>query len=79
MDYGSLSVLDLSAYPEYVDRPFTQEATNLVAYTHFRPHHEQYSAVSTCIYQMVENLATGMSVEEALDVFRADAEFAINS
>lgn len=79
VDYGSLSVLDLSAYPEYTDRPFTQEATELVAYTHFRPHHEQYSAVSTCIYQMVENLATGMSVDEALEIFRSDAEFAINS
>lgn len=79
VDYGSLSVLDLSAYPEYTDRPFIAEATDLVAYTHFRPHHEQYSAVSTCIYQMVENLATGMSVEDALDQFRADAMFAINS
>lgn len=79
VDYNSLSVLDLSDHAEYTDRPFTKEATELVAYTHFRPHHEQYSAVSTCIYQMVENLATGMSVEEALEVFRADAEFAINS
>lgn len=79
IDYGSLSVLDLSAYPEYADRPFIQEAMNLIAYTHFRPHHEQYSAVSTCIYQMVENLATGMSVEDALHTFRTDAEFAISN
>ncbi len=79
VDYGALSVMDLSAYAEYTDRPFIEKSTDLVAYTHFRPHHEQYSAVSTCIYQMVENLATGMSVEEALQVFRADAVFAINS
>ena len=79
IDYGSLSVLDLSDYAEYNEKPFTKEASDLVAYTHFRPHHEDYSAVSTCIYQMVENLAMGMSVEEALDIFRSDAEFAINS
>ena len=79
IDYGSLSVLDLSKEAAYSDRPFVADAAALVAYTHFRPHHEQYSAVSTCIYQMVENLATGMSVEEALQIFRSDAEFAINS
>lgn len=78
IDYGALSVLDLSDYPEYTDRPFMDISTALVAYTHFRPHHEQYSAVSTCIYQMVENLATGMDVEEALEIFRSDANFAIS-
>lgn len=77
IDYGSLSVEDLSSYSEYNDRPFVAEAAALVAYTHFRPHHEQYSAVSTCIYQMVENIATGMSVADALEVFRSDAAFAI--
>ena len=79
VNYGSLSVLDLSAQPEYTEIPFTKQASDLVAYTHFRPHHEDYSAVSTCIYQMVENLAMGMDAEEALEIFRSDAEFAINS
>lgn len=79
VSYGSMSVMDLTDYPEYIDRPFTTESANLVQYTHFRPHAENYSAVSTCIYQMVENLATGMSVKEALEIFRADAQFAINS
>lgn len=77
--YNRMTVMDLSAYPEYTERDFAQDSADLVPYTHFRPHHETYASVSTCIYQMVENIATGMSVEDALEIFRADAEFAISN
>jgi len=65
---GSLSPRNDSVDVEgYTDRPFTEEAQELLNVAHFRPANDQYATVSAQLQSIVESIASGnLSPEDAV-------------
>ncbi|NMO97227.1 extracellular solute-binding protein [Paenibacillus lemnae] len=62
---GSLSPRDDSTDVEgYTDRPFVEEAQELLNVAHFRPANDQYAAVSAQLQSIVEGIASGKLTPE---------------
>lgn len=67
---SNLPTIDTSDYPDILERPFMDVATEFLGNALFRPKSEDYSAVSTYIAQMSEDAATSMDAEGAMNTYK---------
>lgn len=65
---GNLSVkTGMDSYEEYASKPFVEESTAMAETAKFRPHNENYSKVSSYIYEMVDTIVRNdTSIEDAM-------------
>ena len=69
---GNLSTRnDMTSYDEYNSKLYVDEATAMSETAFFRPHNENYSKVSSYIYEMVDTIVrNGTDVDSALSDFQ---------
>jgi len=73
---------DVAADPEYRNAPgkVFEQATKFLDFTHYRPSHEKYPAVSTKIQAAVESVATGrLSPRQAMDQYARDVKAVVGA
>jgi len=63
---------DIAEMEDYAAQPFFQFATGLLEAAEYRPQNDQYSSVSTGIQTMVENVVSGMSIDDAVAQYGSD-------
>lgn len=70
---GNLAVRnDMDAFSEYQSKLYVEEATAMSETAYFRPHNENYSKVSSYIYEMVDTIVrNGTSIEDAMASMKA--------
>lgn len=69
---------DMMSYDEYSSRMYIEEATAMSENAFFRPHDENYSKVSSYLYEMVDTvIRNNTDTEAALSDFKTGAATAI--
>ncbi|MCC8066352.1 MAG: extracellular solute-binding protein [Clostridiales bacterium] len=78
---GNLSTKnDMSEYEEYNSKLYVEEATAMSETAVFRPHNENYSKVSSYIYEMVDTIVRNdTSVETAMADFKTSVESVVGA
>ncbi|MFA9462667.1 MAG: extracellular solute-binding protein [Velocimicrobium sp.] len=72
---GNLATRDMSDFEAYTSRPYYKEFTEGSENATYRPHDENYSQVSTYIYQMVDSIVrNSTSPEDAMSTFATSVE-----
>lgn len=71
---------DMMDYEEYSSKLYVNEATAMSETAFFRPHNENYSKVSSYIYEMVDTIVRNdTSVESALADFKTSVEAVVGA
>ena len=66
---------DMMDYEEYSSKLYVNEATAMSETAYFRPHNENYSKVSSYIYEMVDTIVRNDTpVDSAMADFKASVE-----
>jgi multiple sugar transport system substrate-binding protein len=78
---GNLSVKsDMSSYKDYNSKLYVEEDQKMAETAKFRPHNENYSKVSSYIYEMVDSIVRNdTSVDDAMSSFQNSVKSVVGS
>lgn len=78
---GNLSTRnDMMEYEAYNSKLYVKEATAMSETAYFRPHNENYSKVSSYIYEMVDTIMrNGTDIEQAMSDFKKNVETVVGA
>lgn len=78
---GNLAVRnDMDSFSEYQSKLYVDEATAMSETAFFRPHNENYSKVSSYIYEMVDTIVrNGTPIEDAMSSMKTSVESVVGA
>jgi multiple sugar transport system substrate-binding protein len=78
---GNLATKEgMDAYEDYNSKLYVEEATAMSETAYFRPHNENYSKVSSYIYEMVDTIVrNNTDIESAMSDFKSSVEAVVGA